>query len=81
MKTNAQTYTLPLIREGVTNYIKAFSTKEAIKESLGLDVDKIGEASQPADAEAQALAQEAQLAKARLAILQRGGFSSSEGED
>ena len=39
MKTNPQTYTLPLIREGVANYIKSFSSKEAIKESLGFDID------------------------------------------
>ena len=38
MNSNPQTYTLPLMREGVTTFIKKISTSEQLEKTLGVSL-------------------------------------------
>lgn len=40
IKSNAKNYTLPLMREGVTEYIKKISTKEQLEKTLNIKLDE-----------------------------------------
>jgi hypothetical protein len=40
MKSNPKTYTLPLMREGVTAYIKKISTQESLENTLNIKLDE-----------------------------------------
>jgi hypothetical protein len=40
MKSNPQTYTLPLMREGVTNIIKQLATQESIEKTLSINLSE-----------------------------------------
>ncbi len=40
MKSNAKNYTLPLMREGVTEFIKKIATKDGLEQTLNIKLDQ-----------------------------------------
>jgi len=69
MRSNAKNYTLALMREGVTEFVKKVAVQEALEKTLGLKL------SQPPEEK-----HEEFLAKSRLAFLQRAVEGSSDKE-